>query len=133
VSIGELGDGSLGSREAEGGGDEGFLNRPKRQVPRFTCNLGGSGIVDCEGNSGTPVTAIRVVRIHLIDGDEVYQYIYRQERWDKSALTRCPPQSTPLTATFAPQPPLTRPLEATTPLDLAFEGPRYPRQVDLNN
>jgi hypothetical protein len=39
----------------------------------------GSEIVDCEGNSGTPVTAVRVVRIHLIDGDEVYQHIYRQE------------------------------------------------------
>jgi hypothetical protein len=39
----------------------------------------------------------------------------------------------PLTATFTPQPPLTRPLEATTPPDLALEGPRYPRQVDLGN
>jgi hypothetical protein len=55
---------------------------------------GVSGIVDCEGNSGPPVTVVRVVRIHLIDGDEVYQHIYRQERWDKSALTRCAPQPT---------------------------------------
>jgi len=39
----------------------------------------------------------------------------------------------PLTATFTPQPPLTRPLEATTPPDLALEGPRCPRQVDLGN
>jgi hypothetical protein len=31
---------------------------------------GGSGIVDCEGNSGPPVTAFRVVRIYLLDGDE---------------------------------------------------------------
>jgi hypothetical protein len=38
-----------------------------------------------------------------------------------------------LTATFTPQLPLTRPLEATTPSDLALEGPRYPRQVDLGN
>src|SRR5271169_962448 len=45
---------------------------------------------------GTPITAVRVVRIHLVDGDEVYQHIYRQERWDKSALTRCAPRSTPL-------------------------------------
>jgi hypothetical protein len=29
---------------------------------------------------GTSVTAVRVVRIHLVDGDEVYQHIYRQER-----------------------------------------------------
>jgi hypothetical protein len=28
----------------------------------------------------------------------------------------------PLTATFTPQPPLTRPLEATNPLDLALEA-----------
>ena len=28
---------------------------------------------------GTPVTAVRVARIHLIDGDEDYQHIYRQE------------------------------------------------------
>ena len=74
----------------------------------------------------TPVTAVRVVRIHLIDGGEVNQHVYRQERWDKSA-------NLPLTATFTPQPPLTRPLEAATPLDLALEGPRYPRQVDLGN
>jgi hypothetical protein len=39
----------------------------------------------------------------------------------------------PLTATFTPQPPLTRPLEATTPPDLALEGPQYPRQADLGN
>ena len=30
------------------------------------------GIVDCEGDSEPPVTAVRVVRIHLVDGDEVY-------------------------------------------------------------
>ena len=29
---------------------------------------GGSGIVDCEGNSAP----VRVVRIHLVDGDVVY-------------------------------------------------------------
>ena len=40
---------------------------------------------------GTPIITIRVVRIYFINGDEVYQYIYRQERWDKSALTRYAP------------------------------------------
>ena len=33
------------------------------------------GIVEREGlrrDPGTPVTAVRVVRIHLVDGDEVY-------------------------------------------------------------
>jgi hypothetical protein len=29
---------------------------------------------------GTPVTAVRVVKIHLIDGDEANQHIYRQEK-----------------------------------------------------
>jgi hypothetical protein len=32
----------------------------------------GSEIVDCEGNSESPVTAVRVVRIHLVDGDAVH-------------------------------------------------------------
>ena len=57
------------------------------------------GIVEREGlrgELGTSVTAIRVVRICLIDGDEANQHVYRQERWDKSASTRCAPQSTPL-------------------------------------
>ena len=52
------------------------------------------GIVEREGlrrELWTPVTAVRVVRIHLIDGDEVYQHIYRQERWDKRALMHCAP------------------------------------------
>jgi hypothetical protein len=35
-----VGDGSPGSPEAEGEGGEGFLYRPKQQVPRFTCNRG---------------------------------------------------------------------------------------------
>ena len=35
-----MGDGSPGSREAEGEGDEGFNIAPKRQMHRFTCNLG---------------------------------------------------------------------------------------------
>ena len=38
---------------------------------------------------GTPIITVRVIRIHFIDGDEVYQYIYRQERWDKSVLMYC--------------------------------------------
>ena len=58
---------------------------------------------------GTPVTAVRVVRIHLIDGDEVYQHIYKQERWDKSALTRCAPQSTPLRLPLRHNRPLSAP------------------------
>ena len=78
------------------------------------------------------ITAVRVVRIHLIDGDEVYQHLQArkmgQERADALRTLIYP-----LTATFTPQPPLTRPLEATTPLDLALEGPRYPRQIDLGN
>ena len=34
----------------------------------------GRGFGDCglRGELGTPVTAVRVVRIHLVDGDEVY-------------------------------------------------------------
>jgi hypothetical protein len=34
----------------------------------------GGGFGDCglRRELGTPVTAVRVVRIHLIDGDEVY-------------------------------------------------------------
>src|SRR5271169_89997 len=65
---------------------------------------------------GTPITAVRVVRIHLVDGDEVYQHIYRQERWDKSALTRCASQSIPLRPPLRHNRPLPTPLEATTPL-----------------
>jgi hypothetical protein len=52
------------------------------------------GIVEREGlrrELGTPVTAVRVVRISLINGDEANQHVYRQERWDKSASTRCAP------------------------------------------
>jgi hypothetical protein len=82
---------------------------------------------------GTPVTAVRVVRIHLIDDDEVYQHIYRQERLDKSALTRCAPQSTPLRLPLRHNRPLPAPSRLLTPLDLALEGPRYPRQVGLGN
>jgi hypothetical protein len=37
----------------------------------------------------------------------------------------------PLTATFTPQPPLTRPLEATTLPDLALEGPRCPQTTSV--
>ena len=73
-----------------------------------------------------PLTAVRVVRIHLIDGDEVYQHLQARKDALRTLIN-------PLTATFTPQPPLTRPLEATTPLDLALEGPRYPRQADLGN
>ena len=65
---------------------------------------------------GTPVTTTRAVRIHLIDGDEVYQHIYRQEIWDKSALARCAPQSAPLRLPLRHNRPLPTPLEATTPL-----------------
>jgi hypothetical protein len=72
--------------------------------------------VDCEGNSGPPVTAVRVVRIHLIDGDEVYQYIYRQERWDKSALTRCAPQSALLRLPLRHNHPLPVPSRLLPPL-----------------
>jgi len=39
----------------------------------------------------------------------------------------------PLTATFTPQPPLTRPPRGYDPPDLALEGPRCPRQDDLGN
>ena len=42
-------------------------------------------IVEREGlrrELGTPVIAVRVVMIHLIDGDEANQHVYRQERWD---------------------------------------------------
>src|SRR5271155_5930960 len=80
---------------------------------------GGFGDCGLRRELRTPVTAVRVVRIHLIDGDEVYQHIYRQERWDKSALTRCAPQSTPLRLPLRHNRPLPAPLEATTPLDLA--------------
>jgi hypothetical protein len=52
---------------------------------------GGFGDCGLRREVGTSVTAVRVVKIHLIDGDEVYQHIYRQERWDKSALTCCAP------------------------------------------
>ena len=68
-----------------------IINCWPRLYIRFIIGIvkrGGFG--DC-GELGTPVTAVRVVRIHLIDGDEVYQHIYGQERWDKSALTRCAP------------------------------------------
>ena len=65
---------------------------------------------------GTPVTAVRVVRIHLIDGDEIYQHIYRQERWDKSALTRCAPQSIPLRLPLRHNRPLPAPSRLLPPL-----------------
>jgi hypothetical protein len=65
---------------------------------------------------GTPVTAVRVVRIHLIDGDEANQHVYRQERWDKSASTRCAPQSTPLRLPLRHNRPLPAPSRLLPPL-----------------
>ena len=52
----------------------------------------------------------------MIDGDEVYQHIYRQERWDKSALTRCAPQSTPLRLPLRHNRPLPAPSRLLPPL-----------------
>ena len=85
------------------------------------------GIVEREGlrrELRTPVTAVRVVRIHLIDGGEVNQHVYRQERWDKSASGHAAPQSTLLRLPLRHNRPLPAPLEAATPLDLALDGPR---------
>jgi hypothetical protein len=39
-----VGDGSPGSREAEGEGSEGFLYRPKRQARRFVIEEGGGSL-----------------------------------------------------------------------------------------
>src|SRR5271155_4235732 len=77
---------------------------------------GGFGDCGLRRELRTPVTAVRVVRIHLIDGDEVYQHIYRQERWDKSALTRCAPQSTPLRLPLRHTRPLPTPSKLLPPL-----------------
>src|SRR5271168_4561477 len=60
--------------------------------------------------------AVRVVRIHLIDGGEVNQHVYRQERWDKSASGRCAPQSTPLRLPLRHNRPLPAPSRLLPPL-----------------
>jgi len=54
-------------------------------VRNFIVERGNCGL---RRELGTPVTAVRVARIHLIDGDVFYEHIYWQERLGKSAMTR---------------------------------------------